>query len=589
MAAITSAQNGNWSASATWTGGVVPGTGDTATIAHTVTVDAHTSIGTSPNNTSTVVLSLNGSRQLIVGAGKVLTVKGNILDNLECVITLQAGATLLFDNSASGGSPVYTFTNGFLILNANGTAGARCTLTAIPGQRWTRTGASGFRAYNLTYTDVQRMATGSQFGINPNGAASNSSLTEVTFDDCGRITFSASNVGFNWLLDGVRFTNSIDTDSCEFGFIPALGANTRSISRFVADKQVTLNGVGFRFRDVVFLNGMASTTSSDYLQFRNVFHTSAGAANGTLLTRSVERCYFVVDNEGGNPHFIQPQATVGGNNTVSQCVFESQSVDIGDIGDCVMTWGTNFSGSNKVTLANNIVLKSSRAAVTSGCLLTSYAMDTAGPAVECARNTGCINKSAVAGTCGMFNIGEAGSGGYAGQIPVLTSNLAFGTTASQGWLANRVAGTVKDIVTPAGARNNWIYNGQTGNNQRGYQAQAAPTAMWTAGDAVAAGVDTNQVSGVDPQFYDSARNCAAWATARGYGSTFSDAKTALAANPLRVADLIQYIFEGFRPQAVTARTGAADGACVGAANFARMRTTATVTAQRATMAAKFGA
>ncbi|PIR38319.1 MAG: hypothetical protein COV34_01795 [Candidatus Zambryskibacteria bacterium CG10_big_fil_rev_8_21_14_0_10_42_12] len=48
-AAITSAQTGNWSDTSTWTGGVVPGDGDTVTISngHTVTVNTDTIVGAS--------------------------------------------------------------------------------------------------------------------------------------------------------------------------------------------------------------------------------------------------------------------------------------------------------------------------------------------------------------------------------------------------------------------------------------------------------------------------------------------------------------------------------------------------------------
>jgi len=101
--------------------------------------------------------------------------------------------------------------------------------------------------------------------------------------------------------------------------------------------------------------------------------------------------------------------------------------------------------------------------------------------------------------------------------------------------------------------------------------------LWTAGDAVDAGVDTHQGTG-DPQFVDSTRNMAKWATARGYGSTRADAIAAIVADTTRIPDLIDYVFEGFKVANTSMRTAGHDGTPPGAANFHKAaRQTNTIT------------
>jgi hypothetical protein len=76
MAAITSAQTGLWSATATWVGGVVPGENDTVTIAatHTVTVDGTRIVG----NDATPGLTINGRLRASRTTSSLLTIKGTV-------------------------------------------------------------------------------------------------------------------------------------------------------------------------------------------------------------------------------------------------------------------------------------------------------------------------------------------------------------------------------------------------------------------------------------------------------------------------------------------------------------------------------
>jgi len=98
----TTIANGKWSNSAIWSGGVVPGASDTATIAYTDTLDASESIKK---------ITINSSKSLTVSSTSALTVYGNFTNN--GTFTASSG-TVTFVGSANqtiSGSGTITFYN----------------------------------------------------------------------------------------------------------------------------------------------------------------------------------------------------------------------------------------------------------------------------------------------------------------------------------------------------------------------------------------------------------------------------------------------------------------------------------------------
>src|SRR5262245_28024622 len=100
MSAITTAQAGDWSATGTWTGGVIPGNGDTVTLNHAVTVSDSRIVGTSPaSGAGTNAVRCNAA--LTIQNGGFLKVRGDLgLNNVG--VTVQAGGILEFDASQAG-------------------------------------------------------------------------------------------------------------------------------------------------------------------------------------------------------------------------------------------------------------------------------------------------------------------------------------------------------------------------------------------------------------------------------------------------------------------------------------------------------
>lgn len=138
MAAISSAQSGNWNSGSTWLDGIVPGDGDRVTIinGHIVRANVNVTVGSNTANIGRAI-TINGSSpsdygKLIVESGVTLTLKGNddganqaMIINRYGQLELQPGSTLKVDCA----SPFETCIENRGILTAIGTAQDRVTFT----------------------------------------------------------------------------------------------------------------------------------------------------------------------------------------------------------------------------------------------------------------------------------------------------------------------------------------------------------------------------------------------------------------------------------------------------------------------------
>lgn len=313
MAAITSAQTGNWNSTSTWTGGVIPVSGDTVTISHAVTVPVgyEAVCGTSPtNNSGAVALTINAA----------LTINGTLrwrgpVRQGNGLVTVGAGGTITYDASgaATPATALYTWqvgsnssqANAKVILN--GSSGSHVTINSTGNVRsggWGTTGSSFTDSGNLvaTYADVSYQGANTASGnwwTARIGTAGTYSTANCTFDNCGQVNVPALGGAATFSVTNCRIKNPANTT---YAFqITGTTAKT-SGTRVFNNNRVEGNGQVY-----CLATGGAAT---GFVVKNNIAAKFVWPGGGTVEEWDQNFCYQISESTSHDPLCRPPAATL---------------------------------------------------------------------------------------------------------------------------------------------------------------------------------------------------------------------------------------------------------------------------------------
>lgn len=541
-AAITSAQSGNWSATATWTGGVVPGIGDTVTINHAVVVDTDWTIGTSPADQTTMVITVSGlAGRLSVADGVTLTAKGNVyinpgtsLANYRLGFVLGAGSSMIVDASGQPGQ-VYLFKLGnYSYVQSNGTALAQSYFKSADGQTGARSvGGSSENAavYDFHYTTVANWGGGFYAVADSRYVPLDSKFYHVKWTNNGAMYFNVKYAG----TTGIDIQDSWEEKStasasirAQFnGRLAATGTMQVSRSTFM-DVATFYPPSGWTVEDNYFDKGATTTVDNEnttttanqtFASFARNLNRNSGAAS---FEGSIANSYYLIDLPNTNPHVLQWKHKTGGW-AISGTIFDH--ADVGSNGDMVfpesqpLAAGTVRNGS-----FNHNILVPNSAGLSAGKLVSYYGAYYAGLLDLSHDNNTMISVRAneLFPETGL-GIGEnltddTAAGNHVDMVKTFRSNLVWapnglnaagsGNYPQGGFKLVRSVSTMQDMLSAANADYNWGWNLQAGSDGNGYHAYNTATAIFSSGTP-----DVHGGSG-DPQFVDSTRNLATYDRAK---------------------------------------------------------------------------
>lgn len=540
MATISTAAAGNWSNTATWTGGVKPAASDTVTLNHAVTLDEDATIA-GMTNAANVPLTL--------AAGKALTSTGNVTlatsysesSNVPIdVLVLGPGSGVVLDPASATTITLKVGNSqaGYrrARLTANGTPEAPCFVRKADGSTGTAVlFTNSLTATNLDLTDLGSATVDaatlygfwSTTGINWNGG---------TVSGCGQVYTQLNNV-LPFRVNGVHFTGSLGTslyiagDNYNDTDLRELTNNSFDTHmRLRCDRHFTITGNVFGSTTEL-TDGLGGNTYRPAVFRDNLFWKMTSEPTFSwVCDGDVTGNYAVIGSEIDNPHFVVLKAAAARDN-----VFDAPrvryAVTAGDQGDIF------FPAASNAAITGNLVLPieaGNHAGEACGVLGTLDASTATGLVIE--RNT-------IVGSGNTLNLAESTRTVAADMIASFKRNLLHNPLAVSGYKINQFTNsTVEDAVAAANADHNAGHHFAAGSRGNGYNFPGTGTP------------GVHDLVDVDPQFVDPTRNTRTWGLTQGVDSELTElqqleaTRQLLLNDPSKIANLYGWVRAGFVPQ-----------------------------------------